>query len=57
MILVLTITYGWHIHQIDVYNVFLNRKLKEEVYLTQPRGFIDLDKPNYVCNWSRPCMD
>lgn len=43
----LAVTFGWH--QIDVNNAFLNGEFKEEVYMTQPQGFVDLDKTNHVC--------
>nr|GEX19447.1 retrovirus-related Pol polyprotein from transposon TNT 1-94 [Tanacetum cinerariifolium] len=36
------------IYQMDVKTVFLNDELKEEVYMTQPEGFIDLDHPTHV---------
>lgn len=43
------VSYNWPIHYVNINNVFLNRVLKEEVYMTQPRGFIDLEKPNHMC--------
>nr|GEX55571.1 hypothetical protein [Tanacetum cinerariifolium] len=36
------------IYQIDVKNTFLNSNLREEVYVSQPNGFVDPDNPNHV---------
>nr|GFA35890.1 retrovirus-related Pol polyprotein from transposon TNT 1-94 [Tanacetum cinerariifolium] len=36
------------IYQMDVKTAFLNDKLKEEVYVSQPEGFVDPDHPTYV---------
>ncbi|GJW96920.1 retrovirus-related pol polyprotein from transposon TNT 1-94 [Tanacetum coccineum] len=36
------------IYQIDVKTAFLNGKLKEEVYVSQPEGFVDQDNPLHV---------
>ncbi|GJU90944.1 retrovirus-related pol polyprotein from transposon TNT 1-94 [Tanacetum coccineum] len=35
------------IFQIDVKTAFLNGKLKEEVYVSQPEGFLDQDNPSH----------
>jgi len=32
----------------DVKSAFLNGYIKEEVYVSQPLGFIDYDFPNHV---------
>ncbi|GKE55284.1 retrovirus-related pol polyprotein from transposon TNT 1-94, partial [Tanacetum coccineum] len=36
------------IYQIDVKTTFLNNELREEVYVSQPKGFVDQDSPNHV---------
>ncbi|GJW72361.1 retrovirus-related pol polyprotein from transposon TNT 1-94 [Tanacetum coccineum] len=36
------------IYQIDVKTTFLNGELKEEVYVSQPEGFVDQDNPSHV---------
>ncbi|GJT95766.1 retrovirus-related pol polyprotein from transposon TNT 1-94 [Tanacetum coccineum] len=36
------------VYQMDVKTVFLNGNLREEVYVSQPDGFVDKDKPNHV---------
>nr|GEY06552.1 retrovirus-related Pol polyprotein from transposon TNT 1-94 [Tanacetum cinerariifolium] len=36
------------VYQIDVKTTFLNGNLREEVYVSQPDGFVDPDSPNHV---------
>ncbi|GJR62367.1 retrovirus-related pol polyprotein from transposon TNT 1-94 [Tanacetum coccineum] len=36
------------IYQMDVKTTFLNDELKEEVYVSQPEGFVDQDNPSHV---------
>ncbi|GJZ67077.1 retrovirus-related pol polyprotein from transposon TNT 1-94 [Tanacetum coccineum] len=36
------------VYQMDVKIAFLNGNLREEVYVSQPDGFVDKDKPNHM---------
>nr|GFB34481.1 copia protein [Tanacetum cinerariifolium] len=36
------------VYQMDVKTAFLNRNLRENVYVSQPDGFVDLDNPNHM---------
>nr|GEY81558.1 hypothetical protein [Tanacetum cinerariifolium] len=46
------LTYAAHkniiVYQMDVKTEFLNGNLREEVYVSQPNGFVDQDNPNHV---------
>ncbi|GJY53658.1 retrovirus-related pol polyprotein from transposon TNT 1-94 [Tanacetum coccineum] len=39
---------NFHIYYMDVKTTFLNGPIKEEVFVSQPDGFIDLDFPNHI---------
>lgn len=48
LVLDVAVTRGWQLKQLDVKNAYL-RELSEEVYMTQPSGFVDEDRPHHVC--------
>lgn len=48
-VLHLAVNNDWSIRQIDVNNAFLQGRLKDEVYVKQPPGFVDQDRPHFVC--------
>jgi len=49
LVLQLAVSRSWTIKQLDVNNAFLQGTLTDEVYVTQPPGFIDPDRPHHVC--------
>nr|GEX12338.1 retrovirus-related Pol polyprotein from transposon TNT 1-94 [Tanacetum cinerariifolium] len=36
------------VYQMDVKTAFINGELKKEVYVSQPEGFVDPERPNHV---------
>ena len=49
LILSLAVSLQWPLRQLDIKNAFLHDTLKEEVYMTQPQGYINSTHPNFVC--------
>lgn len=48
IILALVSIKGWHLHQFDVNNAFLNVELKEEIYMKKSLGY-NKGHPDQVC--------
>ena len=49
VLLALTASYGLLVHQMDVKTVFLNEKLKEEIYMDQPDRYVVKGQEGMVC--------
>lgn len=45
----MTVYFGSPIFQININNAFFNDELKENVYMSQPQGFIDSGKLSHIC--------
>ncbi|GJW58741.1 retrovirus-related pol polyprotein from transposon TNT 1-94 [Tanacetum coccineum] len=48
ILLAIACAHDFKLYQMDVKIAFLNGFINEEVYVAQPPGFIDFEKPNYV---------
>ena len=49
VVLSLVVSRSWSLRQLDVNNVFLQGNLSENVYMSQPLGFVDQDHPTHIC--------
>jgi histone deacetylase 1/2 len=49
IVLSVALSQGWSLRQLDVQNAFLHGVLEEEVYMQQPPGYVDPQRPDYVC--------
>ncbi|KAH9696050.1 retrovirus-related pol polyprotein from transposon RE1 [Citrus sinensis] len=49
IVLTLAVNNDWKLRQVDINNAFLNCDLTETVYMPQPKGFEDKNKPNHIC--------
>ena len=45
---------NFKLYQMDVKSAFLNGMLQEEVYMEQPKGFVNPHRPNDVYKLKRP---
>ncbi len=50
LLLALATTLNLEIHQMDMDSTFLHTHLTEEIYITQPKGFISPEHPHHICH-------
>lgn len=48
-ILTIAVSQNWPIRQLDVSNAFLHGHLQEQIYMSQPPGFVNDNHPTHVC--------
>ncbi|XP_019057729.1 PREDICTED: uncharacterized protein LOC109116546 [Tarenaya hassleriana] len=49
LVLSIAMSHGWSLRQLDMNNAFLQGHLHDDVYMMQPSGFVDQDRPSHVC--------
>jgi hypothetical protein len=57
VLLSLAASHGLLVHQMDVKTTFLNRELEEEIYMTQPNGFVVKGQEDKVCKLMKSLYD
>ena len=53
LIIALAANRGWKIHHLDVKTAFLNGELEEQVFVTQPEGYVVKGKEQYALKLSK----
>jgi hypothetical protein len=53
LLLSIVVTRGWSLRHLDLQNAFLHGLLEEEVFMHQPPGFSDPDRPDYICRLTK----
>lgn len=53
LILSLAVSNAWPLRQLDINNAFLQGTLHEDVYISQPPGFVDPSNPTHVCKLNK----
>ena len=57
VVLVMCAIFDRHLEQLDVKTAFLHRELEEEIYMLQPKGFVEIGKENLVCWLNKSLYD
>jgi Reverse transcriptase (RNA-dependent DNA polymerase) len=57
ILLAIAAYFDYEIWQMDVKTVFLNGNLNEDVYMTQPEGFVDSNNARKVCKLRKSILD
>ena len=52
-LLALATMHDLEVHQMDVKTACLNGSIDSEIFMTQPEGYVDACKPNYVCKLNK----
>jgi hypothetical protein len=52
MLFVMAVERDMEIHQIDVVDIYLNRKLEDDIYMEQPEGFNNGSGQVWKMNWA-----
>lgn len=52
-ILSLPLSNNWIVRQCDFNNSFLNGDLLKNIYMEQPKGFVNVQTPHYVCKLTK----
>lgn len=53
LVLAFAAQHGWEVHQFDVKSAFLNGEIREDVYVSQPEGYVEKGKEHLVCKLSK----
>lgn len=48
-VLSLAVVHNWFVHQLDIYNAFLQEDLHDKVYMELPQGFTSQGESGVVC--------
>lgn len=48
--------HGWKLHQMDMFNAFLQGDLVEDVYMVQPPGFTSEGEQSKVCKLQKSLL-